>query len=315
MDINEYRMLNAMPLDLKVEKTKARIFEFGRRVGKDNIYVSFSGGKDSTVLLDLVRQIYPDTPAVYCDTGIEFPEIKAFAKGHDNVEVIKPKSNFKEILTRFGYPVITKEQSKYIHDIRHGSEKLKNTRLYGNPKGGFKLNNKWKFALDAPFEISDKCCAYMKKGKMLAYEYRTKRRPVVGMLAEESHQRKTMYMRTGCNSFKPGKEKSNPLGFWGEQDILRYIKNTGLPICEVYGEVKGGEELFCTGYSRTGCIYCAYGVHMEDYPNRFQMLKRTHPKLYEYCMGGGEYDTDGMWKPSKEGLGFRKVLDFFNIEY
>lgn len=315
MEYSEYKMLNGYPLDLKVEKTKARVHEFARKVGEGNMFVSFSGGKDSTVLLDIVRQEYPKTKAVFCDTGLEYPEVKEFVRNTENVEIIKPKKNFKEVINEYGYPVISKEQSKYIWDIRHGSEKMRNVRLNGNPKGGFKLSKKWYFCLDAPFEISDKCCNYIKKSPLASYERKTGSRPIVGQLASESAQRMTMYLKSGCNSFNPGREKSNPIGFWGEQDILAYIKEKKLPYAKIYGDIRERErELYFTGCQRTGCIYCAYGAHREESPNRFERLKVTHPKLYEYCIGGGEY-RDGKWKPSKDGLGFAKVLDYLNIKY
>mgnify|MGYP000264252689 CR=1 FL=1 len=44
------------------------------------VFISFSGGKDSTVLLDLARRVYPDIPAVYVDTGLEYPELRDFVK-------------------------------------------------------------------------------------------------------------------------------------------------------------------------------------------------------------------------------------------
>lgn len=68
------------------------------------MYVSFSGGKDSTVLLDLVRSEYPNVKAVFVDTGLEYPEIRSFVKTFDNVEILKPKKNFKQVIQEYGYP-------------------------------------------------------------------------------------------------------------------------------------------------------------------------------------------------------------------
>lgn len=82
-------MLQSLPLELKIAKTKLRIKEWYERYC-GNVYVSFSGGKDSTVLLYLVRELYPDVPAVYVDTGLEYPEIKSFVNTFDNVIILKP---------------------------------------------------------------------------------------------------------------------------------------------------------------------------------------------------------------------------------
>ena len=81
--------------------TRARITEFYtgyNTIGYGNAYISFSGGKDSTVLLDIARKIYPEIPAVFSNTGLEYPEIRRFAKAHDNVEVVQPKIPFNEVI-------------------------------------------------------------------------------------------------------------------------------------------------------------------------------------------------------------------------
>ena len=80
MDKKELDMLRALPLDVKVAKSKLRIEEFVRFMGEDNVYISFSGGKDSTVLLHITRSLYPNLTAVFSNTGLEFPEVVEFAK-------------------------------------------------------------------------------------------------------------------------------------------------------------------------------------------------------------------------------------------
>lgn len=82
------------------------------------MYVSFSGGKDSTVLLHLVRSLFPNVPAVFCNTGLEYPEIQQFVKSFENVEIIYPQKNFKEVITEFGYPLISKEVAEAAYYAR-----------------------------------------------------------------------------------------------------------------------------------------------------------------------------------------------------
>lgn len=104
------------------------------------MYISFSGGKDSTVLLDLVRSEYPNVKAVFVDTGLEYPEIRSFVKTFDNVEILKPKKNFKQVIQEYGYPFFSKENAQKIYEIKHtGSEILKHNRLHGDSKGNGKL--------------------------------------------------------------------------------------------------------------------------------------------------------------------------------
>ena len=95
---SELKLLQNYPLDLKVEKTKLRIREWVDYYGEDGVYISFSGGKDSTVLLHIVRSIYPNIEAVFSNTGLEFPEIVQFVKTFDNVTIIKPNITFKQVI-------------------------------------------------------------------------------------------------------------------------------------------------------------------------------------------------------------------------
>ena len=117
MTNDQLKILQSLPLDIKIRKTEIRIREWYEHWGGD-VYVSFSGGKDSTVLLDIVRRLYPDVPAVFSDTGLEYPEIKEFVKTFPNVTIVRPKHSFKEILTKYGYPIISKEVAECVHHAK-----------------------------------------------------------------------------------------------------------------------------------------------------------------------------------------------------
>ena len=114
----ELKMLQALPLDLKIMRTQQRIREWVQYYGTDGVCVSFSGGKDSTVLLHLVRQMYPNIKAVFSDTGLEYPEIRNFVKSIDNVDWVKPKQSFHQIVLECGYPLFSKEISEAIRYAR-----------------------------------------------------------------------------------------------------------------------------------------------------------------------------------------------------
>lgn len=119
----DLKMLQALPLEIKILKTQQRIREWVQFYGEDGVCVSFSGGKDSTVLLHLVRSLYPNVRAVFSDTGLEFPEIRNFVKTFDNVDWVRPKMTFGEIVTKYGYPLFSKEISNtiwYARKIRWG---------------------------------------------------------------------------------------------------------------------------------------------------------------------------------------------------
>ena len=158
-------------------------------------------------------------------------------------------------------------------------------------------------------------------------------------MACESVSRENLWIKNGCNGFDMKEPISNPMAFWTEQDVLHYLKKYDVPYCSVYGDIvidndTFGDDVFegqinvidflgcyepqdklkTTGCNRTGCIFCMFGCHLEKEPNRFQRLKETHPRQYEYCIGGGAM-VDGKWQPTKEGLGLGKVLDYIGVKY
>ena len=116
--IDDLKQRQSLPLNIKVRMTQQRIREWVNEFGIDGVYVSFSGGKDSTVLLHLAREIYPDIPAVFVDTGLEYPEIREFVKKFENVTWLKPSMNFKQVIEKYGYPFISKEVSECVYGAR-----------------------------------------------------------------------------------------------------------------------------------------------------------------------------------------------------
>lgn len=312
----DLQQMQSLPLDIKIRMTKERIKQW-YEYWDGMVYVSFSGGKDSTVLKHIVDSIYDDVPSLFVNTGLEYPEIQKFAMSQKNVVTIRPKMRFDEVIKKYGYPASTKEQAAFVYEYKTTkSEKLRDIRLNGNKWGRGKITNKWIKLLDAPFDVADQCCDIMKKNPSKYYEKETNRKPFVGTMANESRQRQSNWLMYGCNAFDKTRPTSQPLSFWTEQDILDYIKTFKIPYCSVYGDIIEDENknLMTTACDRTGCIFCMFGCHLEKEPNRFQRLKETHPRQYEYCIGGGEM-VDGKWQPNKEGLGLGKVLDYIGVKY
>lgn len=278
----------SMTLDDKIKRTKQLIMEwYAQFDGK--VYVSFSGGKDSTVLLHIARNTLgcSDIVGVFDDTGLEYPEIRDFVKQQDNIIWIKPKLSFKQVIDKYGYPIISKEQSYYIYQLRTTrSEKVKNLRLYGGRKGAFKVSDKWKPLINADFKISNSCCDVMKKKPFKDFEKETGLKPIIGIMADESKLRFQKYMQGDCNQYSSKHPVSHPMMFWNEQDVLQYIKRNNLPIAAVYGDVvEENGKLRTTGVHRTGCMFCMYGVHLEPTgQTRFDKMRITHPQLYDYIM-------------------------------
>lgn len=116
-DAERLKELQALPLDRKIQISQARIIEWYQR-WNGKVIVSFSGGKDSTVLLHLVRTIYPDVPAVFSNTGLEYGEIQRFVRTWPNVQIVTPKMRFDQVISKYGYPLIGKEVAEAIYYAR-----------------------------------------------------------------------------------------------------------------------------------------------------------------------------------------------------
>lgn len=259
------------------------------------VYVSFSGGKDSTVLLDKVRRLFPEVPAVFVDTGLEYPEIREHVKTIDNVIWLRPKMSFKKVIDDYGFPILSKDIFIGFDRYRNTNDPVqKDLRINGgiNPTSRKKQQRsiplRWQYLLDTDYIFSEKCCDVLKKEPFRRYERETKRRAYDGTMVEESKNRKIAYYRGGgCNSFD-GKGRSKPLSFWTEKHIWEYIHKYDLPYSEIYD----------MGETRTGCMFCMFGIHMETRPNRFDRMRITHPKHYSLCM---------------DNMGIRDVLELLKI--
>lgn len=342
----DLKQMQSLPLAAKIIMTQQRIRQW-YEYWDGMVYVSFSGGKDSTVLKHIVDGMYDDVPAMFVNTGLEYPEIQKFAMSQKNVVTVRPEMRFDEVIKRYGYPLFSKIVA---YNIEYGRKALirGDTEMFEHYVEGKRLNKKTgktyyfmglskiaKKVFESEIPVSNKCCDVMKKDPAKKYEKQTGRKAFIGTLAQESSEREKWWLKHGCNGFTKKRPTSQPLSFWTEQDILQYLKKYDVPYCSVYGEIVptseeeqvagqlttfdilddySGTLLKTTGCNRTGCIFCMFGCHLEKEPNRFQRLKETHPRQYEYCIGGGEY-VDGKWQPSKEGLGLGKVLDYIGVKY
>lgn len=213
--------------------------------------------------------------------------------------------------------------------------------IQSNDRSNFS-QEKYKFFLNAPFEISNKCCNVMKKKPAHTYSGKSGKKPITAQMASESRLRTQKWLQNGCNAFDAKNPISNPMSFWTEQDVLLYIKQNNLELCSVYGDIvedlTGTEEvegqltisdlegfedmglfdakrlpLKTTGANRTGCMFCGFGAHLDKGLGRYERLAQTHPKICDYVLRGGAFDEDGLWKPDNRGLGYWFVLQWINV--
>ena len=304
----EFSQRKYLPYEAKLVLSARRIRDWYEHYG-GMVYVSFSGGLDSTVLAHMVDNVLGiRVPKVYVDTGLEFPAIREFVRSFD-VEILYPECSFRDVILDRGYPLISKEVASTIRKLRHGnlSERYRNYLLNGDERGQLgKLSECWKILITAPFDVSEECCLIMKERPLKQYAKRTGRVPFIGITQDEGYRRQRQYNRTGCNVYNAKEPRSQPLGFWTKQDILRYVTENRLRYCPVYGNIVCENGIYrTTGEQRTGCMYCAMGCHLEKTPNRYHRLRENDPKTYRYIM-----------KPiSAGGLGFDYVLNYCNISH
>lgn len=239
-----------------------------------NAVVSFSGGMDSLVMLDLVRKIDPGRKAVFVNTTNELSEIVRFVKTIENVETILPEITFIEIIEKYGFPLISKNVSRMLNDLKHPTEfnRLSRERwLTGKTPTGkksvFVLPEKYKHLVNTPFDVTNKCCYFLKKKP---FKKLTKEGALIGTMASDSRDRSFAYMRTGCINHT--KKHALPLSVWTKKDIWEYIQKEKLKYCSIYDQ----------GESHTGCAYCGFGTQFDT--ARFARLKEREPKRYERIM-------------------------------
>lgn len=274
------RSLQNMNLDCKIIQTKSLIRYAVTEFGLGHIYISYSGGKDSTVLSHIAKSLYPNILHIFANTTNEFPETLEHIKWEKeengtNLITVFPRDSkgevwtFKKVVERYGYPMYSKRISNAIRTYQHALTPITKQHSIDYLERNFKKYCKYK---DLP--ISDKCCDKLKKeplrrkAKELGMEC-----TMLGILATESYQREKDWLENGCNVFYKRKDnQSRPLSFWTNEDIDEYIQRFHVRIPKLYD----------MGYSRNGCMFCGFGVHLEQGENRYQKMQKTHPVQYSY---------------------------------
>jgi 3'-phosphoadenosine 5'-phosphosulfate sulfotransferase (PAPS reductase)/FAD synthetase len=259
----------------KLEITRRVLREYTK--GKNNIVISFSGGLDSTVLLHLVRSLVGNIPAMFLNSGNEYPEIRKFALGVDNVQMVKPKVSFLQVISEYGYPVISKEVSQRLFEFRTSRSQYMKDRLLAVEGYDFKYRNsipkKYRHLLYSHLKISHKCCTFIKKRPMnLAMKGVDCN--IQGCTALESMLRQQRFSKYGFEKNKREMSVLWPIAHWTKEDCFQYLREREIPYCELYD----------LGYQRTGCMFCLYGVHREEYPNKIQLMSATHPQFHRYMI-------------------------------
>ena len=254
------------------------------KYGEDNFYLSFSGGKDSTILHYLLDMALPgnNIPRVYVNTGIEYIYIYEFVKEMANndkrIVIISPTNNIKRTLKEYGYPFKSKQHS---HDLMvyQNSGMCKTVRKYlGIEKGSniIKCPNvlKYQFTNNFNINISDKCCLKMKKEPVHKWE-KENNKPIAitGMRAEEGGQRASI--KNCILTDKQGKlKKFHPLIKVNEEFEEWFINKFNIKICKLYYPP--------FSFKRTGCKGCPFALDLQEQLTIMEKLLPNERKQCEY---------------------------------
>jgi len=283
---NELNRLQRLSLEEKITRTQSIIESICNDYNDDEIYLSFSGGKDSTVLSHIVYEMGCKVLLLMTNTRLEFPESLKFAREWSKkinmpLEIILPEKRPMEVWQKYGYPVISKLVADHVERINNGQI----TKAIND--------NEDKYMKYAGIHLSGKCCDYLKKEpiKRFLKEHKELKIGLLGTMAEESQMRRLVWIRKGCiyEHHTTGKI-ANPIIHWTEKDIWDYIQKNDIEISELYTKY---------GMKRNGCFCCGFGSHIEN-PNKYQLLYHYNKRL---------------WKNVLDKFGFREVLKQCKINY
>ena len=290
-------LTNEFILEDRLQKIRQIITKYG----EDNFYISFSGGKDSTILSELVDMAIPDNkiPRVYSNTGIEYGLILDFiekerAKGHTwELVIIKPETPIKQMLEKEGYPFKSKEHAAVVASYQKGNKTGQWVTRYLNRKDRFGCPPKlrYQFSDECNIHISDKCCLRMKEEPLRKWQKENnKPYAILGIMPDEGGRRTD----AKCLAFK-GKNKMNfqPLVPVTKEWENWFIEKYHIGICDIYGPPYN--------FKRTGCKGCPFNPELQK---NLDVLEKYFPNERKQC--------EAIWKPVYEEyrrIGYRLKED------
>lgn len=330
-----FTAMQNLPYEVKVKRAELRAIEFMEQMEERgcNAHVSV-GGLDSITLLIFLRKIGIDVPAI----SVSGVEDKSIQRIHEDlgVECLKSYKTKVEVLNEVGFPVISKKIAGRIDLLQHPSpdnQTVRHAIITGEcgEQGHFAKNSRMKLPKKwlelfggpenenegvnyqtAPFLVSNKCCYFLKEKPCDDWAKEHNSWPFLGMMASEGGQREEALVDHGCNYYGKTVMRSAPFAPFLRQDILQLALDLNVPVPEIYGEIRRKPDgtLFTTKAQRTGCSMCGFGIHMEKRPHRFDRLRETNPKEWEFWMYRCCTDSK-----TGEKFGWGRVLDYIGVEW
>lgn len=342
-NISMFRQLQTLDYQHKVWHAEDLVHDFYQNnwLEDRNCHISV-GGLDSITLLHFIRSLGYDAdrvPAISCSSL----EDKSIQKVHKQLGVISLQPvkrddgtvwNKAKILQEFGFPVLSKEIASKIELLQNPTEKnatvrhaiitgetgeyggyQKNSRMQMSAKwlrlfGGYE-NEREGVQYGIPnFKVSSRCCYYLKEKPCNDWAKMHNSAPFLGLMASEGGRRAKSLMINGCNYWGKGTIRSAPFAIFSRQDLLQLALDLNVQVPEIYGEIVRDPDgtLRTTKAQRTGCSMCGFGIHMEKRPHRFDLLRESNPKEWEFWMYRCVTDPE-----TGERFGWGRVLDYIGV--
>lgn len=267
----------------RLEKIRQVVGQYG----EDRFSISFSGGKDSTVLSDLVDRALPGNqiPRVFIDTGIEYNAIRAFVKAKQDADprfhMVQPTKPINKVLETYGYPFKSKEHSAKLSYYQRGIEQPSLERyLSDDNKFGCPKILRYQFTHDFTMPISNLCCDKLKKEPMKLWQ-KENRRPIsiIGVIREEGGQRRNA--KCIVTNFRGTVKAFQPLVAVTLDWEQWYIDTFNIQLCELYYPP--------FSFERTGCKGCPFAIGLQA---ELDTMQRLLPGERKQC--------ESIWAPVYE---------------
>ena len=279
-----------MTNDFLLQDRLQKIRQIIGKYGEENFYLSFSGGKDSTVLSHLLDKAIPNNkiPRVYANTGIELNMIRDFvfemAEHDERVKIIKPSMPIKPMLEKEGYPFKSKGHSKW-HERYTRLGRSEGVSQYLGERTDKKPWSsqtscpkalKYQFSPDFKLKISDQCCVKLKEEPLTRWSEENNRPyTIIGIMREEGGRRNNAQ----CLSMRGNKLKAfQPLAPMSKEWEEWYIETFNVKICDIYKPPYN--------FIRTGCKGCPFARNLQ---NELDTLEKLFPEERKQC--------EIIWKP------------------
>lgn len=326
MESWQFAQRQSLPYEAKLVHAEKVAYEFRDwAIGNNkNLCVSI-GGLDSLTLYKFLIKLGIDATPVSVSV-LEDITIQRIHRDIPGMVFLKPIMSKVDVIKQFWFPVISKEKAGKIEMLQNPTDKNTTVRhaiMTGETgkQGGFRkgtrmrLPQKWLNLFGgpenesygtsyktAPFKVSNKCCYYLKEKPCNDWQKNNNMVPYLGMMASEGGQREKALFKNGCNYFGKTVVRSAPFAIFHRQDLLRLAVELEVPVPEIYGSIETQVDgtLHTTKAQRTGCSMCGFGIHIEKRPHRFDRLRETNLKEWEFWM----YQ-----------IGWGEVLNYIGVEW